>query len=87
MATKNPTKETVRVVTPQDLVRGHEANVLKSLQVHKLNQSMFVDFPNRKRIPILGLLGVWLVNKTGGIIATKYRYVGDTINSNSRRKK
>jgi hypothetical protein len=80
-------KETIKVVTPQDIVLSHEKTVLKSLQEHKLNQSMFVDFPKRKKIPLLGLLGVWLVNKTGGIIATKYRYVGDTINSKSRRKK
>lgn len=87
MENKQPKGEKVRVVTPQDLVRSHEKNVLASLQSHQLNQSSYVHFPNRKRIPLLGQLGVWLVNKTGGIIATKYSLANDTINSNSRHEK
>lgn len=87
---KQETKEEkVRVVTPQQLVRSHEKNVLASLQTHQLNQTSYVHFPERKgkRAPLLGQLGVWLVNKTGGIIATKYSLVNDTINSNSRPEK
>lgn len=87
MAIKKPTKETIKVVTPQELVKSHEGNVAKSLLAHGLRQHLFVHFPNREKVPILGRFGVWLVNKKGGIISTKYEYVGDTINSKSRRKK
>jgi hypothetical protein len=83
---KKTTKETVRVITPQELVAAHEVEVGKSLQKHNLKPHLFVHFPNRKRTPFWGLVGVWLVNKAGGIIATKYQYLGGTINSNSRRK-
>lgn len=87
MAKKPATKEDVRVITPQQLIQLHEANVLKSLQAYGLKQHLFVHFPDRTKIPLFARFGVWLVNKTGGIIATKYEYVGGTINSNSRRKK
>lgn len=87
MSEKPEQKEKVRVVTPQELVRSHEQNVLTSLRNHSLNQTSYVHFPNKKRIPLLGQLGVWLVNRTGGIIATKYTLANDTINSNSRREK
>lgn len=87
MPVKKPTtKETVRVVTPQDLVKAHEANVLNSLTTLGLKQHLFVHFDKKKRVPLLGQLGVWLVNKTGGNISTKYEYVGVTINSKARRK-
>jgi len=84
---KNTPQEKVRVVTPQDLVKAHESNVGKSLSAFGLQQRLFVHFPDKKKVPLLGQLGVWLVNKKGGIIATKYEYVGGTINSKSRQKK
>lgn len=77
----------IKVVTPQQVVRSHEKRVLRSLQEHRLTQKMFVHFPNRKRTPLLGQIGVWLVNKTGGIIATNYAFTGDTINNKSRQEK
>lgn len=87
MAKKTTPQENVRVITPQQLIQLHEANVVKSLESFGLKQHLFVHFSNRTSIPILGRLGVWLVNMAGGIIATKYEYVGGTINSKSRRKK
>jgi hypothetical protein len=84
---KQTPNETLRVVTPQELVRSHENNVALSLKQHKLNQSMQVYFPNKKGIPLLGKFGVWLVSKTGGSIKTKYSLVNDTITNESRHKK
>lgn len=87
MPKKITPQEKVRVITPQQLIGLHEANVAKSLETYRLKQRLLVHFPKRTKPPLLGRLGVFLVNMTGGIIATKYEFVGDTINSKSRRKK
>lgn len=84
MATK---KETVKMITPQELVALHEKNVVESLKKYGLNQHMLVHFPKRAKPPLLGRIGAWLVNKSGGIIAIKYSFNNDTITSSSRRKK
>ena len=74
-------------LTPREIVTRHEENVRASLQTCGLRQRLFVHFPKRTRLPLFGRIGVWLVNRTGGIIATKYEFTGDTINSKVRPKK
>lgn len=86
-AKKQITKEKVKLITPQQLIGLHEQNVTKSLQAYGLTQHLTVHFPDKSKTPLIGRLGVWLVNKAGGIIATKYGFANDTINSNSRPKK
>jgi len=72
--------------TPEDIIKKHEANVRASLEEHGLMQVLVVHFPNRKKIPLFGKLGAWLVNKAGGIIATKYGFTSDTITSKQKRR-
>lgn len=78
--TSKKAKEKVKLVTPQMLIQSHEQTVAKSLKAHNLVSTLIVHFPNRKRTPLLAQLGVWLVNRAGGIIVTKYRF-DDTITS------
>ena len=77
---KKTTKEEVKVVTPQMLVRNHEKAVRRSLRQHQLEQFLTVHFAGKSRPPLIGRIGVWLVNKAGGRIVTKYRF-NDTLNS------
>lgn len=79
-------QEKVKVVTPQDLVQMHEQNVRKSLDALGLIQGLAVQFPKRKKTPLLGKFGAWLVNKVGGEIRIVYRFNGN-INSDSSGKK
>jgi len=77
---KETQKEQVKVVTPQMLVQSHEQVVAKSLKQHQLTAFLSVHFEGKPRPPIIGRLGVWLVNKAGGEIRIKYRF-NDTITS------
>ena len=77
---KKKTKEEVKVVTPQMLVRSHENTVKRSLKQHQLEQFLTVHFEGKPRPPIIGRIGVWLVNRAGGTIVTKYRF-NDTLTS------
>jgi len=77
---KETQKEQVKVVTPQMLVQSHEKLVAQSLQKHQLQQLLTVHFEGKSRPPLIGRLGVWLVNKAGGEIRIKYRF-NDTITS------
>lgn len=79
------TQEKVKVVTPQMLVQSHEKNVKKSLEAHGLIPRLTVHFKG-DRTPLLGQLGVWLVNKAGGQIVIKYGF-SDTITSETSPKK
>jgi hypothetical protein len=73
-------------LTPEEIVQKHEATVQKSLEKTGLRQHLTVHFENRAKVPIIGKLGVWLVNKAGGKIVTKYSFNGK-INSKVRQKK
>ena len=72
--------------TPEDIIKKHEANVRASLEENGLVQILVVHFPNRKKIPLFGKLGAWLVAKMGGIIVTKYGFRGGTITSKQKRR-
>lgn len=72
--------------TPEDIIKKHEANVRASLVEHGLVQVLVVHFPNRKKVPLMGRLGAWLVNKAGGIIVTKYGFTNDTLISKQKRR-
>lgn len=65
--------------TVTDRVKAHEAAVRKSLEATKLQSKLIVHFPNVKKPPVIGRFGVWLVNRYGGTIATKYQPVDGTI--------
>lgn len=71
-----------KITNPEDVVRSHEKEVLNSLQKHNLQQILVVNFPHKKKIPMLGRLGAWLVNISGGVISIKY----GIINSNIAKK-
>ena len=66
-----------------EIIKKHEETVLKSLEKLGLQMFLTVNFDNRAKVPIIGRLGVWLVNKAGGRIATKYSFNGK-INSKVR---
>lgn len=68
-----------KTLTPDEIVRSHEADVQKSLDKHGLQPVMVVNFPGKKKAPLIGRLGVWLVNKTGGTIALKYAIINSNI--------
>lgn len=70
---------------PPEIIKYHEQNVLASLQKYGIKQQLIVHYKDKK-VPILGKFGAWLVNKTGGVIATKYSIDNAIINSNSRHK-
>ena len=76
----------IEYMEPVELIKSHEQNVLASLQKYGMKQKLVVHFPVDRPIPFLGKVGVWLVNKSGGIIATRYSVDNAIINSNSRRK-
>ena len=59
-------------MTLQEVVQAHEQTVLDSLNERGLNMMMTVQFPGKGKVPLLGRLGVWLVNKAGGNIGIKY---------------
>lgn len=86
MPKKTPTKEKVKLVTPQMVVASHEAVVKESLKKHNLAQHLTVRFPNKSKPPLIGRLGAWLVNKAGGEITIAYRF-SDTITSKASSKK
>lgn len=73
-------------ITPQELVKRHEMNVRASLEENGLSQHLIVHFPKLERVPALARFAVWVVQKYGGIIATKYVLTSDTITSKSRRR-
>lgn len=73
-------------ITPQEVIAIHEENVRKSLEENSMTQHLVIHFPNRKKPPVLARLCIWIVNSYGGIIATKYRFSGDTIINKSRRR-
>lgn len=76
-----------KVITTEEAVAIHEANVLASLEETNLKQTLVVHFPHRNKPPRLAQLAIWIVNSLGGIIVTKYEYKNATLNSKSRHKK
>lgn len=47
----------------------HNAETLKRLG---LKVEPTITFPGRKRVPLLGRLGIWLVNLVGGMMDVKF---------------
>lgn len=76
----------ITTMSPQERIQSHEDSVRESLSKYGLRQVLTVHFPRHQKVPRLGRFGVWLVNKTGGIIVTQYGIDNATINSNSRQK-
>lgn len=75
-----------KTITPQEVIAIHENNVRQSLTDNKMEQFLVIHFPERKKPPVLARLCIWIVNSYGGIIATKYRFTGDTIINKSRQR-
>ena len=91
MATKKAVKKVVKKRVPKkkvsEIVASHQQEVAKSLQKHGLIAQLLVHFPAHKKVPVLGRLGIWLVNKYGGIIDTRYTKVDGTLTSNSKKRR
>lgn len=73
-------------MTVEDAVREHEQHVAASLDKYGFKMLLVVNFPGKKKPPLLGQLGVWLVNRMGGNISIKYHIENGTINSKKYRQ-
>lgn len=70
----------------QERIRAHEEAVRASFAKQGLKSVLVVHFPKKKKPPLTGQLGVWLVNRAGGIIATKYMAENGTITNKGSKK-
>lgn len=67
-------------------MQAHQKEVQASLEKHGLRTALFVAFP-QPTPPRIGLFGVWLVNRFGGRIMTKYQVVNGTITNKSKNRR
>jgi hypothetical protein len=69
-------KKTEQERRPQQVLGEKAAEYLKKVEALQkkmgIGSVLTVDFPNRKRTPLLGRVAMWVVRMQGGIINTRF---------------
>lgn len=73
--------------TPQELVTAYEEDVKELAEQYHVTPVHLIVFPRYRKVPRLASLAVWLLNRMGGQIATKYRVDSGTITNNKSTKR
>lgn len=76
-----------KTTSPNEIVREYEEGVRDLAEKHGVVPHLMIAFPGHRKPPIMGRLGIWLANRYGGQIVTKYQLVDGTVTSNRSTKR
>lgn len=75
MTTKNTTKKKKVVMEGKSLTDRVKDATKKESKIYDdrgVNRQIFINFPKKQRVPLIGKIGIKLVQMSGGILDIKY---------------